>query len=120
METFQKMILYSSIIILIIVLIIIGMVLNTSRYGGTWPPVVPDCPDYWILDGSGNNAKCINEKDLGSCPPQNGSKHLIMDFNVQPFTGSDGICHKYKWAKKCNVSWDGITYGVENPCQSNS
>jgi ribosomal protein L37AE/L43A len=27
---------------------------------------------------------------------------------------------EYNWAKKCNVSWDGITYGVENPCSTTS
>ena len=34
------------------------------------------------------------------------------------FTGSNGTCAKYSWANKCDVSWDGITYGVENPCNS--
>ena len=39
-----------------------------------------------------------------------------MNFNLPAFTGSNGTCAKYNWANNCKVSWDGITYGVENPC----
>jgi hypothetical protein len=39
-----------------------------------------------------------------------------MNFNTSAFTGSQGACNKYNWATKCNVTWDGITYGVSNPC----
>ena len=39
-----------------------------------------------------------------------------MDFNTPYFRGSDGTCNKYKWAKSCDLTWDGITYGVANPC----
>lgn len=117
MEGFQKFILFAAIIILTITLIVIGVALSSAS-DTTWPPMTPDCPDYWIIDGSGNNATCINVKDLGTCPPQSGNKHLNMNFNDNAFTGSNGLCAKYTWAKKCNVSWDGITYGVNNPCQT--
>ena len=69
------------------------------------------------MDGSGNNATCRNIKDLGTCPPNSGQKHLTMNFNVSPYTGTQGACNKYNWANNCGVSWDGITYGVTNPCQ---
>ena len=39
-----------------------------------------------------------------------------MNFNQSQFTGSNGTCNKYLWAKKCDLSWDGLTYGVPNPC----
>lgn len=117
MEAFQKFVLLTAIIILIIALVFIGTALSKAK-NGTWPPLTPECPDYWIIDGSGNNTKCINIKDLGTCPPQQGNKHLIMNFNTNAFTGSNGNCAKYTWANKCNVSWDGITYGVNNPCQT--
>ena len=32
------------------------------------------------------------------------------------FTGSNGACHKRDWATANGISWDGITYGVSNPC----
>jgi hypothetical protein len=39
-----------------------------------------------------------------------------MNFSVPTFQGGDAACQKYKWANDNNVSWDGITYGVPNPC----
>tara|TARA_B110000285_G_scaffold229599_1_gene294620 strand:- start:3319 stop:3693 length:375 start_codon:yes stop_codon:yes gene_type:complete len=124
MEIFHKIVLFSAIIILIITLIVIGSMLTSAKGSKTWPPIVPECPDYWSITGmdvSGNNtSKCVNVKNLGTCPPNNDDQHLEMDFNVSPFTGDQGTCNKYKWATKCGISWDGITYGVDNPCQTSS
>lgn len=119
MEGFQKIVLFSAIIILIISLVIIGISLTYAK-DQQWPPIVPSCPDYWQIDGSGNNTTCTNVLDLGSCPAQSGQQHLVMDFNSAIFSGSNGLCSKYKWANNCGISWDGITYGVNNPCQTTS
>ena len=43
-----------------------------------------------------------------------------MDFTTSSFTGSDGLCSKYNWANNCGVTWDGITYGVKNPCDTST
>ena len=115
MEGFQKFVLITAIIILIITLVVIGIALSKNAQNVAWPPVLPECPDYWILDGSGSNAVCVNVKDLGTCKSV-GNKHQNMNFNTSVFTGSQGACNKYNWATKCNVTWDGITYGVSNPC----
>ena len=32
------------------------------------------------------------------------------------FNAENGTCSKYTWATRCGVTWDGITYGVNNPC----
>lgn len=117
MEGFQKTILFSAVIILILALVFIGMTLHYSKSKETWPPILPSCPDYWVIDGSGNNSTCTNVKDLGVCKPKSGEKHQVMNFNGSAFTGNNGNCNKYNWAKKCQISWDGITYGVQNPCQ---
>jgi hypothetical protein len=119
MEGFQKIVLFSAIIILIIALIFIGVALTYAK-DKDWTPKVPQCPDYWTIDGSGNNTTCENTKDLGTCPSNGGNKHLVMNFNSPSFTGSQGNCNKYKWASNCDISWDGITYGVNNPCQTSS
>ena len=119
MEGFQKIVLIIAIIVLIVTLVIMGLALGTSS-AETWPPLVSDCPDWWIADGSGNNSKCINVKDLGVCPAQEGKKHQNMSFNLPAFTGSNEMCAKYTWANKCNVTWDGITYGVDNPCSTDT
>ena len=117
MDNFQKIILISAIVMLIISLILIGSALSSSSEEH-WPPVTPDCPDYWVSDGSGNAGRCINVKDLGVCPPEEGDKHLVKNFNVAPYNGNDSECAKYTWATKCKLAWDGITYGVVNPCQN--
>ena len=118
--SFQKIVLFAAIIILIIALVVIGIALSVTKNRHKWPPIVSDCPDWWISDGSGNNSTCINVKDLGVCPAATGEPHQVMNFNQQQFTGSNGTCAKYTWANNCNVSWDGITYGVDNPCNSSS
>ena len=129
MNAFQKTVLFVAIIILLIILIIIGMTLKSTK-NITWPPITANCPDYWSihgsLDASGNDVSgnstgknvCVNNKNLGTCPAQNGQQHLIMNFNSSTFTGSQGLCNKYTWANNCGVSWDGITYGVNNPCST--
>lgn len=116
MSRFQKTVLIIAIILLILTLIVVGIALKKAVSTQTWPPIIPECPDYWFVDGSGNNTKCVNLKDLGTCNPSSG--HLTINFNVAPFNGTNGNCEKYNWANKCGVSWDGITYGVANPCQT--
>jgi hypothetical protein len=115
MNGFQKTVLTVAVIILIITLVFIGVSLSYAS-GSAWPPIVPECPDYWTIDGSGNNTTCVNVKNLGTCVEQGDKGHQIMNFNDPVFSGSNGNCAKYKWADKCNVSWDGISYGVKNPC----
>lgn len=117
MEAFQKIVLFSAIIVLIIALVFIGISLSYAKKK-TWPPMTPACPDYWSIEGSGDNSTCVNIKDLGTCKPPQGQQHLTMNFNDPAYTGSNGLCAKYTWANNCGVSWDGITYGVNNPCQT--
>jgi hypothetical protein len=117
MKDFQKFVLFAAIIILIISLVFIGVSLKMASKQ-EWPPMIPACPDYWSIDGSGNDTTCINIKDLGTCQAKPGDKHLQMNFNNSTFTGSNEMCAKYLWSNKCGLSWDGITYGVQNPCQT--
>jgi hypothetical protein len=115
--TFQRVVIIIAIIILIIILFLIGLALHKST-GQPWPPIVGDCPDYWI-DLSGNGTNCVDVKDLAKSKcPSVGTEHLNMNFNVPGFQGTNGLCSKYKWANSCGVSWDGITYGSQNPCDT--
>ena len=59
-----------------------GFILR-SNSRGTWPPLVPVCPDWWIADGSGNNSTCINVKDLGVCPAQSGEKQQKIEEELE-------------------------------------
>lgn len=114
MDSFQKIVLFSAIIILIFALVFIGVSLRYSD-NVNWPPMVPSCPDYWTMDSSGN---CINTKHLGTCRPPKGQTMLKINFDVPAFSGANHLCAKYNWAKKCNIAWDGLTYGAANPCQT--
>jgi hypothetical protein len=127
MDGFQKIVVIIAVILLIIIIALIGYALSRATKQD-WPPVVPECPDYWIAKGStdlsgsevGTGPFCVNVKNLGVCPAKPGQKHLIMNFGKDPFTGEEGTCNKYNWATKCKVSWDGITYGVKNPCEEDT
>lgn len=114
---FQKIVLTIAIIILLIILIVIGITLSKANGEEEWPPIVGDCPDYWV-DMSGNGEACFNSHSLGRCNiPSKGEKGT-MNFNQSPFTDENGDCAKYTWATKCRVTWDGITSGVKNPCHT--
>ncbi len=124
MNGFQKSVLTAAIIILIISLVIIGVVLKKSTSSQAWPPILGVCPDYW-LDLGKDGSKCYNPQKIGSCNIPTDSDENTMNFATDMFTGTDGACNKKKWASKCSanssnnlgpVSWDGITYGVADPC----
>jgi hypothetical protein len=117
--SFQKIILVIAALGLVIILIVIGMSLAKSKTTMVWPPITAACPDYWI-DLKGDGESCFNSKSLGRCNlPQKGDKNT-MNFNVSPFNADNGTCSKYTWANRCGVTWDGITYGVENPCSTDT
>ena len=116
---FQKLVLTIAIILLIIILVIIGLSLSKASAEETWPPIVGECPDYWV-DMSGNGEACFNSHLLGKCNIPSKNNKNTMNFTQPQFTGNDGNCAKYTWAKRCQVTWDGITSGVKNPCDKTS
>lgn len=106
---FQRISIIVAGILIIVIIVILSILLFNTSNSQVWPPIIPSCPDYW-LDLSGNGGQCINPKGLGSCGDG------PMNFTNAPYIGSNGNCAKYLWAQKCNLTWDGITYGVSNPC----
>ena len=120
---FQKIVLTMATILLIVILVVIGVSLSKASVEESWPPIVGECPDYWV-DMSGNGEACFNSHSLGRCnipgdPKVNGNKNT-MNFNQSPFTGDNGDCAKYNWATSCKITWDGITSGVKNPCDTST
>jgi hypothetical protein len=117
--SFQKAVLMIAVVFLILFLVLIGVALKNSTSDQEWPPIVGNCPDFWV-DLSGNGSMCFNSHHLGGCNIPTPEDKNTMNFNQAPFNGSDGACAKYQWAssRKCNVTWDGITYGVSNPCST--
>lgn len=130
---FQKIVLIIATILLIMILLIIGLTLSKKTYlnlpsifGSSlakkinslkWPPIVGECPDYWV-DISGNGEACFNSHRLGKCNIPNDQNKNTMNFNTSAFNGPNEKCAKYTWAKNCNITWDGITSGIKNPCDT--
>ncbi len=111
---FQQIVLYIAIILLIVSLIVFGSMLYTDAK--VYPPTQAQCPDYWIdmSGGIGTGGYCINTKNLGK-----GECSNRMNFNTGVWTGDDGLCNKQKWAKACDLTWDGVTNNP-NACEDNN
>jgi len=114
---FQKIVLTIAIILLIVILIVIGISLSKASDSEIWPPVIGACPDYWV-DLSGNGEACYNSHNLGRCNIPSNGENATMNFNEAPFNTENGNCAKYTWSNGCQVTWDGITSGVKNPCDT--
>jgi hypothetical protein len=109
-KTFQQTTTLIASIILIICLVVTGVVLYRSKYNKQFPPVIADCPDYWLDRSEGDGGDCVNKKKLGTCNKDR------MNFSGPFWTGNDGLCRKYRWARDCNLTWDGIT-NTGKPCK---
>jgi hypothetical protein len=102
-------------LICIVIMIIIFLYPNTKQ---VWPPMVANCPDYFV-DTNGDGSKCDNPLELkgnSTCLIGTGKN---LSLTAPNFT-LDSTCEKYNWATQCGVTWDGLTYGVSNPCTNNS
>ena len=113
MASFQFRIGAIALIVLVLILVFVGVSLTYASKKEKWPPMIGVCPDYW-LDNSpeGNGSDCVwnLQKD------NTGKSTNHMNFAVAPYIGDGSACKKYSWATTKKVSWDGITYGVQNPC----
>ena len=108
--SFQEIILVISIVILCFMLLVIGVLMYNRKYGDKYPPVQSTCPDYWKLIKKVNSltnkeeTHCENVQNLGTCSDEN-----VKNFNSAEWNGTNGLCNKQKWARRCDLSWDGIT-----------
>ena len=68
-----------------------------------FPPWKSLCPELWeVVDKN----KCKNVNKIGNCMLE---RDMVMDFNDPIFKDKKkGNYYKCKWAKECNVSWEGI------------
>ena len=103
--------LFNIIAVIIVLSILIGFGVHTymnvkndtkKKSNMKFPPWPAKCPDYWKVGGDG---ECINDKRLGKC---NNGDNTTMNFADEIFKGSNGMHYKCKWAKKCNIPWEGI------------
>lgn len=97
--TFQKIVIYIALILSLLILLFVGYMMYRAKNNVTWPPMISECPDYWKVT---DVEKCANEHNLGSCGD-------TMDFSGSDWNGKSGLKKKYEWARKCGITWDGIT-----------
>jgi len=97
--TFQKTVLAIATVILVLFLIILAIILWTSRNELQFPPEIGTCPDYFEATLQNKKHVCKNVKGLGN---GNGG------CDVVDFSGYS-LSEKKKWANGCDVTWDGLT-----------
>ena len=114
MANFKKMTLIVAGILLLICIAIIILIFLFPNTKQVWPPMVANCPDYFV-DKNGDGSICTTTFNLG-----NGRCGQNILFTDPKYIGSNAKCEKYNTATNCGITWDGITYGVKNPCTNNS
>lgn len=116
---------------LVALTIILGVATYATVYGGkklSYPPVVPDCPDYWQQQDTEHGTYCSNVLGLGSITDENTyssaapvvnetqddtmEKTLCGGFYKKAFdkmTFTQKIKEQNEYARGCGVAWDGVT-----------
>lgn len=112
---FQKIVLIILIVILIVSLVFIGMQIKKSNSKQPWPPLVPQCPDFWAVDPKTGKCKPTDKAPRSNCTTDNPDG---IDFTMGVYAGAGGACKKREWATLCapSIAWEGITYGTSDPC----
>ena len=105
---FNKIVLLVATILLIAGLIILGIFISSSLQGAVFPPVVSECPDYWDVTNLDGKTNCTNNQKINS---GYSTAACRASYPITRFSGpiDQVICDKSKWAKECNIHWDGIT-----------
>jgi hypothetical protein len=105
--TFQRVVVTIAIVILILSLIVLGIVIYNSRNEDQYPPELGNCPDYYIMKQKGEGGdmdgvtteSCYNQHNLG-----------IKSQECEWFDPNEKTNKERRaYAKKCRVTWDGIT-----------
>jgi hypothetical protein len=108
--TFQMIVLWIAVLIFIATLGFIGYSIYTSQYNISWPPSIPDCPDYWTVSSAdGVNFVC-NSSNYNKC----GS------LTTFPISSNATLCDNFEFASKnkCppSFNWSGVTNSLK--CRS--
>lgn len=94
-------VLWTAVLIFIATLGFIGYSIYTSQYNISWPPSIPDCPDYWSVSTDG---KSCNYGSFNKC----SGTQSKLDISQYP-----NLCDKYEFAKtnSCQPSfnWSGVS-----------
>lgn len=100
---FQSIVLTIASILLIISLVAIGILIKSAMRNTKFPPEVSRCPDYFKTSMQDGKLVCTNPMNLGKC--------ATIDLSGSQFQGTtvDAMTAKCNIAKKCGITWDGVT-----------
>jgi len=117
---FKIIVVLVAVALFIIILTGIGILINTANHIGTvYPPIINQCPDGWMTDGSSN---CIIPSNVNLGTLSNFSK--VPGYFVNNSTGAQEInfsdrgwsvggitsqCNKRLWANSNSIVWDTIS-----------
>jgi len=101
-------VLWTAVLIFIAVLAFFGYSIYVSQYNISWPPSIPDCPDYWTSNGT-------------NCTYSGYNKCLTGDTTATTFLINKypNLCDKYDYAfqtgNKCAASfnWSGVSNSLK-------
>lgn len=108
---FNRTVLLVASVLLILGLIIIGFFTVKTVEDSAYPPIISDCPDYWNVsyDSVTQNKKCQNNSINSGVNTPRCRNYPLSEFSASGTSINDVICAKNKWAKSCNIQWDGIS-----------
>lgn len=121
MNDFNMLVLNVAVIVFIITLVVVGIILYFSIQNANFPPFTTQCPTYYTIDASNNcvfDSKTYNNKSIGfkpsmAIPPPASRTECnnvpISYFYNKGFSDEEVLCAKNRWAKDCDVFWDGVT-----------
>ena len=66
----------NSVILLILTLVFIGYSLHNHRFNKKFPPIIGECPDFWVAE----KEKCKNPKNLGNCRGVMNFKTTLIEY----------------------------------------
>ena len=115
----QKMALLLGIIAFIISVGTVAILLWKSKSTQKWPPEISKCPDRMEVDGTGDNARCVDNYGLfGTLPsiPATASDTPCSSFTTIQNTKYDTI--GFTGNDKAYVPWEGILDGKASRASS--
>jgi hypothetical protein len=103
--TFQMIVLWTAVLIFIATLGFIGYSIYTSQYNISWPPSIPDCPDYWSVSSDGKNC---NYGSYNKCTDAASQSLVIATY--------PNLCDKYDYGIACSnktFNWSGVSNSLK-------
>ena len=102
--TFQMIVLWTAVLIFIATLGFIGYSIYSSQYNISWPPSIPDCPDYWTVSS-----------DKLSCN-YGGFNKCSTDTQSLTISNYPNLCDKFDYANACinkSFNWSGVSNSLK-------